>query len=247
MTITLFDEILLEPSILTALSATGSPELANSIIKNPASGIYKTNITRYDPQLVVNVDINLVSPTLLEYFNQFWYGGWGSAYGFRFRWAPDFYVIGEVIGTGDGSNKDFYLTKEYNRPGSSRSYVRRIIKPVVNARLGGGGVTLYESNGTTTRAIPSTDGAAQNVPVFTVYKNTGGGAVAQTAYTIDNTNGKISFTVAPAMGAIISWSGEFDLPMCFNTNSYQQKPDISSEVTALILREVLPAELGILI
>lgn len=245
--ITQFDENLIDMSLFTALSATGSPELANSLIKNAASGVYKTNITRYDPQLVVNVDMNLVSPTKLEYFNQFWYGGWGSAYGFRFRWVPDFYVVAQVIGTGDGSNKDFYLTKEYKRPGNTRSYIRRIVKPVVNARLGGNGVALYESNGATTRAIPSVDAAAQSVPVFTIYKDTGGGPVAQTAYTVDNTNGKVSFISAPALNDIISWTGEFDCPMAFLANSFQMKPDVSSEVSSLTLRECLPAELGILV
>src|SRR5882762_10917408 len=108
--VTDFEEILIKKSLFSSQSATGSPEWANTIVKSSLTGIFKTNITRYDPQLTVTLDINMVSPILLEYFNQFWYGGWGSAYGFRFSWPPDFFVINEVIGTGDGTNRLFYLT-----------------------------------------------------------------------------------------------------------------------------------------
>lgn len=237
----LFDEILLDPEIFSAGSATGSPEFANTMIRNPATGIYKVNVVRYDIQNVWNLNIHLLDADMLEYFNEFWGGGHGSAYGFRARIVTDFYVEDEVIGTGDGSTTIFQLTKRYSRPGANHYYTRRIIKPVVVPSPLGSSVALYEPNGTTPRVIPSTLGAALTIPAFTVKKD----GVTTTAYTVDNTTGKITFTVAPANGVVISWSGEFDTPVRFMQNSFQMKPDVASEVAGLQLCEILPAELGI--
>src|SRR5207237_2384111 len=105
---------------ITAQSATASPEFSNTLIRNPATGVYKTNIARYDPQLVLQLDLTQLSPTELEYFNQFWVGGWASAYGFRLQWPGDFYAVAEVLQLkGDGANKVFLITKSYKRPGSA--------------------------------------------------------------------------------------------------------------------------------
>jgi len=237
----LFDEILLNPNIFSAGGALGGPQFANTHIKNPATGIYKVNVNRYDPQQVWDFNTDLLTAAELDYFIEFWGGGHGSAYGFRCLILSDFYVIDEVIGTGDGSQTVFPLYRTYKRPGASHTYIRRIIKPVVNALLGGGGVTLYEANGVTTRAIPSVRGSALSVPAFTVKKD----GVTTTAYTVDNTTGKITFSAAPANGVVVSWSGEYDTPMRFMQNSFQLKPDTSSDIQGLQLCEILPAELGI--
>lgn len=240
--ISVFDEILLDPNLLSAESATGSPEFANTLIKSPPTGVYKVNINRYDPQLVLNLDINLLSATELEYFINFWYAGWGSAYGFRLHWPGDFYAIDEVFGTGDGSTTVFPLLKTYNRPGSGNaSYARRIIKPVVNSRLTSGSATLYEANGSTSRLIPSTNGAALGVPVFTI-KDAGS---AVTGYTVHNKTGIVTFNSAPANGHALSWSGEFDTPCRFLQNNFSARVDVSSTISGLQLCEILGAELGI--
>lgn len=237
----LFDEILFDTDLLVAGGATGGPEYANTIIHNPATGIYKVNVNRYDFQQVWNISTDLLTSTQLDYFMEFWGGGFGSAYGFRVCIISDFFVVDEVLGTGDGVQTVFPLIKNYSRPGATHNYSRRIIKPVVNALLGGGGVTLYEPNGTTTRAIPTVRGAGRGVPAFVVKKN----GVLTTAYTVDNTTGKITFTTAPAAGVVVTWSGEFDTPMRFMMNGFQVKPDVSSDVQGLLLCEILPAELGI--
>jgi hypothetical protein len=187
---TTFDEIIFDGSLITAQSATASPEFANTLIRNSATGVYKVNITRYDPQLMLTLDLRQISPEELEYFNNFWYGGWGSAYGFRLHWSGDFYAIDEVIGLGDGGTVVFPIYKSYVRPGSSTPYVRRIIKPVTNTTTGGSSVTLYEADGTTSRVIPSIEGAALGVPAFTVKVN----SVATSAYTVDNVQGIITLT-----------------------------------------------------
>lgn len=237
----LFDEILLDLNIFTAGGASGGPQFANTHARNPGTGIRKTNITRYDPQHVWTFDTQLLTPAQLNYFMEFWNGGHGSAYGFRCVLLSDFYVIDEVIGTGNGVQTVFPLIRTYSRPGASHNYIRRIIKPVTNSLLGGGGVTLFEADGVTSRVIPSVRGAGLGVPAFTVKLNT----TPTTAYTINNTTGNITFSAAPGAGVSVKFSGEYDTPMAFDTNSFQLRPDIVSDVQSLQLREILPAELNI--
>ena len=238
----LFDEILLDTNIVVAGGATGGPEYANTIARNPATGVYKVNVTRFDFQQVWNINTSLLTPAELAYFMEFWGGGFGSGYGFRAVVISDFWVIDEVLGPGNGVQTVFPLIKNYSRPGATHNYSRRIIKPVVNALLGGAGVTLFEPNGTTTRAIPTARGVAAGVPAFVVKKN---GAVV-TNYTVDNTVGKITFATAPPAGHVVTWSGEFDTPMRFMMNGFSLKPDTSSDIQGLSLCEILPAELGII-
>lgn len=240
--VSLFDEVLLDPDLFTAGGATGGPQYANTIIKNPATGIYKVNVNRYDFQQVWDMQCGLLEPDDLARFMEFWGGGFGSAVGFRAVILSDFYVIAEVIGTGNGVQTVFPLTKGYSRPGGSLVYTRRIIKPVVNGALVSPAFTLYEPDGVTPRVIPSVRGAGLGVPAFTVYKD----AVAQGAgYTINNKTGVVTFAAAPAGAVVISWSGEFDTPMRFLQNSFQLRPDVASDIQGLQMCEILPAELGI--
>ncbi len=238
--ITLFDEILIDPDLFTAGGATGGPEYANTIIKNPSTGIFKTNVNRLDFQQVWSFSTDLLTATQLDYFMRFWGGGYGSAYGFRAVILPDFYMIDQVIGTGNGSQTVFPLIKTYLRPGASHFYSRRIIKPVTNTNVVGG-VTLYEPNGSTNRVIPSTRGGNLGVPAFTVKLN----STPTSAYTINNTTGNITMTAAPGAGVLVKVSCEFDTPMAFHQNSFQVKPDVASDIQGMVLREILPAELGI--
>lgn len=237
----LFDEILFNSDLLTEESAIGSPEYSNTVIRNPATGIYKVNVNRYDFQHVWNINTNLLSPAQLDYFNEFWAGGFGSAYGFRIRIISDFYMVDEVIGVGDGVRVTFPIIRTYTRPGASHNYQRRIIKPVVVPSPLGSSVALFEANGTTNRIIPSALGAALGVPAFTVKLNT----TPTTAYTINNQTGVITMTSAPGAGVSVKVSCEYDTPVRFMNNSFQQKPGVSSDVGGLQLCEILPAELGI--
>jgi len=237
----LFDELLFDSNLLTEQSAVGSPEYANTMIRNPATGVYKTNVNRYDFQNVWNINTNLLSPAQLDYFIEFWAGGFGSAYGFRIRIITDFYMIDEVIGTGNGSQTVFPIIRTYTRPGASHNYQRRIIKPVVVPSPLGSSVALFEANGTTNRIIPSALGGNLGVPAFTVKLNT----TPTTAYVVNNTTGVITMNSAPGAGVSVKVSCEYDTPVRFLNNSFQMKPGVSSDVGGLQLCEILPAELGI--
>lgn len=237
--VTSFDEVLFDPGIISA-GGMGSPEFANTIIRNPSTGIYKVNINRFDPIENWTVDLNLLSDAQREYTSRFWRGGYASAFGFRARIPSDYKAAAEVIGTGNGSNHDFLLTKTYNRPGTAgHANVRRIIKPVSNTNTSAGSVTLYEPDGVTTRVIPSVPGGA----AFQVFLN---GVNQASGWTINNVTGALHFTTAPSVGVVVSWAGEFDTPMRMLQNSFQQKVDgVVSEIQGLNLVEILPAELGI--
>lgn len=237
--VTSFDEVFFDPDIIAA-GGSGSPEFANTIIKNPATGIYKVNINRYDPVEMWVIDLGLLNDADREYMSKFWRGGFGSAYGFRARIPSDYKAVASVIGTGNGVQTIFPLTKTYTRPGTAgHANVRRITKPVAVANLTGGSATLYEPDGVTPRVVPSVPSGQ----AFKVYKD----AVNQAAgWTVHNTTGNITFAVAPAGGVVISWDGEFDTPVRFLQNSFQQKVDgPSSEIGGLQLCEILPAELGL--
>lgn len=235
-----FDDSLLDSSIMTL--ASGSPEFANTMIRNPATGVYKVNINRYDPTEVWTLEFALLTDLQREYMFRFWRGGYGSAYGFRVRVPSDWKTVGEVIGTGNGSQTVFPLTKTYTRPGSSgHPNVRRIIKPAVTTNLTSGSVTLYEPNGVTSRVVPHS-GPPGTGQAFQVFKD---GVNQASGWTVHNATGNITFSAAPANGVVVSWSGEFDTPMRFMQNGFEGRVNVDSDIRGLTLCELLPAELGI--
>lgn len=107
-----------------------------------------------------------------------------------------------IIGTGNGSNKIFQLTKTYKVGG--RSYVRNITKPITAS------VEDYLGN-----TLPNS---------VIVYLN----AVAQmSGYTLDYTTGIITFTAAPGMGVVVSADAQFHYPVRFNKDDFPSTVDES--------------------
>jgi hypothetical protein len=252
----LFDEVLFDYNLYRvtedgAAPLTGWPEFANTVIRNPKTGVHKTNVNRFDAIEMLSLNIKLLDEDDRAYLVNFWRGGYGSGVGFRLRVPYDFTAVDEVFGQGDGTETEFQLYKTYTRPGvTARQDVRAIVKPVIDtvARLDalgspGGSVRLYEANGATARVIPSVAAIGLGVPGFTIKINN----VATAAYVINNTTGKVTFSSAPANGAILSWSGENDIPAAFTGNSLPFTHDFTSEAQNVTFREILPVELGIVI
>lgn len=235
----LFDEVLLDPNIMTGF--TGSPTFANHTIRNQTSGIRKVNVNRFDAIERGFIDLALLTEAQQAYLMNFWRGGYGNAVGFRVRVPYDYKVTLEAFGLGTGAQTAFNLASTYTRPGvTARQDVRRIVKPVndtpaqlTNLGGAGGSVRLYEADGVTPRIIGTT---------FRIYF---GGVEQTTGWTINNTTGQVTFSVAPSNGTVIQWSGEFDVPMSFVANSMQQKFDVSSDVQGLEIEEILYLNLGI--
>lgn len=66
----------------------------------------------------------------------------------------------------------------------------------------------------------------------TIYKPVAGtvgvlanGVVQATGWTVNTTNGKVTFTVAPANGVVLTCTFQFDLPMMFDRDGFRVRPD----------------------
>lgn len=234
-----FDEILFDPDVFTTrtggdMPLSGWPEFANTVIKNPKTGVHKTNVNRFDPTEILSVNMSLLTAAQRAYLLKMWRGGLGSGVGFRVRVIYDYTATLEAFAVGDGVDTAFQLYKTYTRPGvTARQDVRAIIKPVVQVAKETNSFQLYGADGVTSRAA-----------AFKIFF----GAVEQASgWTVNAKTGIVTFAVAPPDTTIIKWSGEFDVPMAFMGNTLPFKHDLSSEAQNVQLREILPAELGIVI
>lgn len=114
--------------------------------------------------------------------------------------APGF--ADQEIGIGDGSKTQFQLIKEYEHGAETR--VRVIQTPVVDEASGG---------------VP---GDAMSVRVGL---DTGGGFVEQAGnWTVDGTTGIITFTSAPAVGAVVAAGFRFDAVARFSVDDDEHRP-----------------------
>ena len=144
-------------------------------------------------------------PELLAFFN----ARRGRLRGFRFRDHTDFEAIAQVctqfndtaILVGDGVETEFQCAKLYDDANQSFNPFRRLIKkPVLES--------------------PDPDFESGD-PTAQVFLDTGGGPVLQARpgdYSFDTSTGKITFTVAPVTGDVVTWTGEFDVPVRFDTD-----------------------------
>jgi len=135
-----------------------------------------------------------------------WRAHFGSLYPFRFRDWSDYTVTDEIFGTGDGSQTQFQLVKTYDPS---------------QILLGVPGSLIYVRSITLTATTP-------------VIKLDGVTQTATTDYTI-NSSGLVTFTTAPTTDAIMQWTGEFDVPVRFDTD---QLPVILNEADLASLRSI---------
>jgi hypothetical protein len=235
---TLFDEILFDPALLRfgageAPPVTGSPEFANTDIRNEKTGVHKINVNRFDAIENLNISLEMKDDDEVGYFLKMWRGGYGSAVGFRVRVPHDYFVTEEAFGLGDGVATEFPLYVTYTRPGvTARQDVRRIIKPVAAETQETNSFQLYEPAGLAARVITTP---------FAVYVD----GVEDGHATVDVTTGIVTLSFIPDVGLPLTWNGEFDVPMAFVGNSFSLRKDIGGQAQGLTLREILPAELEI--
>ena len=140
-----------------------------------------------------------------------WRAHFGSFYPFRFKDWSDFTVSDEVFGTGNGTLKDFQLTKLYD--------------PAL-LLLGTPGTLLYLRQIT----LPNDD---------VVIKLDGVTQIAGTHYTMSS--GLVSFVTAPPSGKTMTWTGTFDVPVRFDADSFpviMNENDVAS-IGSLPIREVI--------
>lgn len=233
----LFDEILLDPEVFQKEGDGDSPlsgwsSYANTVIKNEVTGVHKTNVNRTDKIEILTLDMSLLSDAHRTYMLNVWDGGYGSGVGLRVRVPYRYKVTDEAFAVGDGVMTEFQLKVTYTRPGvTARNNPHPIVKPVTNTNVSGG-VSLCEPDGVTPRVIATP---------FVLKL----GSTPTSAYTIDNTTGKITYTSPPGVGVVLKWTGEYDHPMAFLGNMLNHRHDVTGKISQAQLREILPAELGI--
>jgi uncharacterized protein (TIGR02217 family) len=110
----------------------------------------------------------------------------GAAHTFLHLDYLDFEATDEQFGIGDGTTTVFQLQKTYD-PGGGATYERDITKP-------------------------DTTGAIDGTPL-TIKK---GGVLQSTGYTVSAATGEVTFSVAPAVGAVLTWSGRHYVCVRFN-------------------------------
>jgi uncharacterized protein (TIGR02217 family) len=135
-----------------------------------------------------------------------WRAHFGSLYPFRFKDWSDYQATNELFGTGDGSTVAFQLVKTYDPS---------------QVLLGSPGTRFY------VRSITLVSGAPQ-IYVDGVLKT------VTTDYTISS-SGIVTFTSAPAAGKQVTWTGQFDVPVRFDTD---QLPVIMNESDLTSIRSI---------
>ena len=213
-----FDEVLLNTQY-SAL-AQGGPQYPISLVRSRFSGLTQRNIDRDLGCGKWTISYGEMDATERADLLNFFRAGRGPSVPFRFLDGDDNTVAAEVFGTGDGFTQHFLLLVTYTR--GDRSEVRRICKPAA------GNLSF----------VPSPDGD-NTITVFV-------GGTPTTAY-VDSTSGIVFFPVAPANGAILTWSGQFHLPAYFSNEWYNPNLDTGgiSEWSGIEIMECFPDELGL--
>src|SRR4029077_9340912 len=136
----------------------------------------------------------------------------GSLYPFRFRDWSDYQAVNSVFGTGNSTATAFQLSMTYDP-----QYIL----------LGTAGTYFYVRNITLLASTP-------------VIKKAGVVLTPTTDYTISS-SGLVTFVTAPATGAQLSWSGDFDVPVRFDSDTLPvvlNEADLAS-VRTIPIKEVI--------
>lgn len=130
----------------------------------------------------------------------------GSLYPWRFKDWSDYTATDEVFGTGDGSETQFQLSKTYDPS---------------QILLNTPGTFFYVRDILLLATAPviEVDGVEKTVT---------------TDYTI-SASGVVTFTSAPAAGKQLTWTGEFDVPVRFDTD---QLPVVMNESDLVAIRSI---------
>ncbi|MBS3648870.1 DUF2460 domain-containing protein [Pseudaminobacter sp. 19-2017] len=106
----------------------GGPKFSTSVI-TLASGKERRNINWRLARAEYDVSHGIKDEAQMDDLRDFFYARVGMAYSFRFKDWGDYSAISQEIGKGDGTKKEFFLSKGYQS--GNWKYVRPITKPVV--------------------------------------------------------------------------------------------------------------------
>lgn len=162
--------------------AKGGPGF-NTTVTALKSGKEQRNINWAQQRAQYDISYGIGTRQVYRQILAFFYARRGKAYGFRFRDWIDYELEDEHIGTGNGTEDEFQITKTYEDAGGS--YVRNIYKPVAST------------------IVVKLNGVTQTVT---------------THYTLNASTGVITFVTPPSNGVLITVTGEFDVPVRFDTD-----------------------------
>jgi uncharacterized protein (TIGR02217 family) len=136
----------------------------------------------------------------------------GSLYPFRFKDWSDYTATDELFGNGDGSTTSFQLVKTYDPS---------------EILLGSPGTLFYVRSITLVSGTPT-------IKIDGVTKT------PATDYTISS-SGVVTFASAPSGATVLTWTGEFDVPVRFDTDNLpvvMQEEDLAS-IRSIPIKEVI--------
>ena len=102
-----------------AYGATGGPEFATTVVVTGA-GHEQRNVDWAEARGRWDVASGLKNQAQLDELIAFLRARKGKAYGFRFKDWTDYKTTGQLVGTGDGTNKTFRWSTAIRRGASSR-------------------------------------------------------------------------------------------------------------------------------
>jgi uncharacterized protein (TIGR02217 family) len=157
-----FVEVQFPPDI--SYGSSGGPEYATDIVVSQ-SGHEQRNIHWSQARARYNVAHGVKTKAQLDALIAFFRARKGRANGFRFKDWTDYQAIAQLLGTTNGVQTSFVLTKHYTSGGASET--RRITKPVassVTVYLAGvrqtSGLSVDLASGTVTFSSPPASGKA---------------------------------------------------------------------------------------
>lgn len=178
------------------LEAKGGPGFNTSVVP-AASGFEQRNVNW--EQTRGKYDIGFMNKNeaythkLVAFFRAI---AQGKAYGFRVRDWSDYQATAELVGVGTGSSQNLQLIKTYTAGGYS--FTRKIRKPVTAA------VKDVDGNNVSNTVHIYFDGAEQS------------SSASPLLWSLDYTTGIL--TVNASNGVVITWTGQFDIPVRFDTD-----------------------------
>ena len=148
-----------------AYGASGGPEFATTIV-TMASGYEQRNINWQAARGRWDVASGLKNQTQLDTLLAFFRGRKGRAHGFRFKDWSDFRATGQLIGTGDGTNKTFQLVKNYiSGAGSESRIIKKPVSGTAKIYLNGVQLTSGWSISSSTGIVTINTAPGNGVPV----------------------------------------------------------------------------------
>lgn len=192
----------------------GGPEF-NTTVFEAASGYEQRNVNWEYARCRYDVSHGIKTKEDMDEILDFFYVVRGKATAFRYKDWSDYQLTMENIGTGDGVQTQFQITKKYTA--GAETYTRTLRKIVAAF------------------TPPAHPAAGWDDPAveFKVYVND---VLQTTGYTVNNNTGVITFSSAPALGHSVKVTCEFDVPVRFDTD----KMDITLEAFELEVWDSIP-------